>query len=105
MPGGGDYNESENGNLSFHVQDHGNGNGVSGHVVYWKRGNENSLWNLRLVKETTTGINAPVVEGEEVVSTTYYTADGAVVPAPVKGVNIVKYVYSNGAVKTIKFVK
>lgn len=105
MPGGGDYNESENGNLSFHVQDHGNGNGVSGHVVYWKRGNENSLWNLRLVKEITTGINAPVVEGEEVVSTTYYTADGAVVPAPVKGVNIVKYVYSNGAVKSVKFVK
>ncbi|MBR5511301.1 MAG: FIVAR domain-containing protein [Bacteroidaceae bacterium] len=105
MPGGGEYNESENGNLSFHVQDHGNGDGVSGHVVYWLRGNVNSLWNLRLVKESTTGISAPVVEGEEVVSTTYYTADGAVVPAPVKGVNIVKYVYSNGAVKSVKFVK
>ena len=45
------------------------------------------------------------VEGAEVVSTSYYTADGVAVSAPVKGVNIVKYVYSNGATKTVKFVK
>ena len=35
----------------------------------------------------------------------YYTVDGVASQAPVKGVNIVKYVYSNGAVKTVKIMK
>ena len=43
------------------------------------------------------------VEGAEVVSTTYYTTSGAASATPVKGVNIVKYVYSDGTVKSVKF--
>ena len=47
-----------------------------------------------------------VVEGDEVVSVSYYTAAGVAVAAPVQGVNIVKTVYANGVVKTEKiFVK
>jgi hypothetical protein len=105
MPGGGEYFDDQNGNLCFHLQGHSGGAGKEGHIVYWRRGDANSVWNLRYVSAPTSIGEAPVVEGEEVVSTTYYTADGAVVPAPVKGVNIVKYVYSNGAVKSVKFVK
>ena len=106
MPGGGEYIESEGGNLCFHVQDHNTGNGKQGHIVYWKRGDANSLWNLRYVSASTTSIgDAPVVEGEEVVSTTYYTVDGVASSVPVKGVNIIKYIYSDGTVKIDKVVK
>ncbi|MBR5891827.1 MAG: hypothetical protein IKZ18_07305, partial [Bacteroidaceae bacterium] len=35
LPGGGEYNDTENGNLCFHVQDHNNGAGNAGHIVYW----------------------------------------------------------------------
>lgn len=99
VPGGGEYVESENGNLCLHVQDHGGGTGNAGHIVYWKRGDANSLWNLRLISDETS-INDIVVEGDEVVSTTYYTVDGVAVSAPVKGVNIVKTVYANGVVES-----
>jgi hypothetical protein len=62
---------------------------------------------LRLIKATSigTGIVAPVVDGEEVVSTTYYSTSGIASETPFEGVNIVKFVYSNGVVKTAKFVK
>ena len=103
LPGGGEYNESENGNLCFHVQDHNNGAGNAGHIVYWKRGDANSLWHLRLIS-TNTSINDINVEGDDVVSTTYYTVDGVAIPAPVKGVNVVKTVYANGVVESKKIV-
>ncbi len=105
MPGGGEYIEDQFGNLCFHLQGHSGGNGKEGHVVYWKRGDANSLWNLRYVSDATSIGDAPVVEGEEVVSTTYYTVDGVASSVPVEGVNIVKYVYSNGVVKTVKVKK
>ena len=51
-----------------------------------------------------TGIES--VESVEVISSTYYTLGGAKVSAPVKGINIVKSVLSNGKVKVQKvFVK
>ena len=51
-----------------------------------------------------TGIES--VETTEVISSTYYTLGGAKVSAPVKGINIVKSVLSNGKVKVQKvFVK
>ncbi len=105
MPGGGEYFDDQNGNLCFHLQGHSGGNGKEGHIVYWKRGDANSLWKLRYVSAPTSIGEAPVVEGEEVVSTTYYTVDGIASQTPVNGVNIIKYVYSNGAVKTVKVVK
>ncbi|MBE6303407.1 MAG: hypothetical protein E7089_05670 [Bacteroidales bacterium] len=105
VPGGGEYHEDQNGNLCLHAQGHGGGKGVEGHIVYWKRGDANSLWNLRFIGDSYTSIEAPVVEGEEVVSTTYYTIDGVASQTPVQGVNVVKYVYSNGVVKTVKVLK
>ena len=51
-----------------------------------------------------TGIES--VETTEVISSTYYTLGGAKVSVPVKGINIVKSVLSNGKVKVQKvFVK
>ena len=43
-----------------------------------------------------------VVEGSEVVSVAYFTAAGAAIPAPVKGINIVVTVYANGVIETKK---
>jgi hypothetical protein len=103
VPGGDEYNESEGGNLCFHAQDHGGGGGNAGHIVYWKRGDVNSLWHLRL-SSSNTSIGDLNAEGDEVVSTTYYTVDGVAIPAPVKGVNIVKTVYANGVVESKKVV-
>ena len=103
VPGGDEYNESESGNLCFHAQDHGGGGGNAGHIVYWKRGDTNSLWHLRLISSKTS-IGDINVEGDDVVSTTYYTVDGVAIAAPVKGVNIVKTVYANGVVESKKVV-
>ena len=106
VPGGGEYSVYENGNLALHQQGHSSGNGKEGHIVFWNRSDARSLWNLRYISNSdVTSVDAPMVEGAEVVSTTYYTIDGVASQAPVKGVNIVKYVYSNGAVKTVKIVK
>ena len=105
MPGGSEYSTHENGNLALHQQGHSSGSGKDGHIVFWNRGDARSLWKLRFITNDYTSIEAPVVEGAEVVSTTYYTVDGIASQAPVQGVNIVKYVYSNGVVKTVKVVK
>lgn len=53
---------------------------------------------------TATPVNTIEANGE-VVSVEYYNAVGVQVEVPVKGVNIVKTTYSNGAVKTTKTVK
>lgn len=63
-------------------------------------------WNLRLLSKNTTAIESPVVDGDELISVKYYTPGGVAFDAPVKGLNIVKRLYSNGAVKSEKiFVK
>ena len=105
MPGGSEYSSYEDGNLALHQQGHSSGSGKDGHIVFWNRGDARSLWKLRYITDNYTSIEAPEVEGAEVVSTTYYTVDGVASQAPVQGVNIVKYVYSNGVVKTVKVVK
>jgi hypothetical protein len=97
----------KNAGFSLHPAGHSNGGGKSGTIVYFRSSEPNSLWYLRLIKATSigTGIVAPVVDGEEVVSTTYYSTSGIASETPFEGVNIVKFVYSNGVVKTAKFVK
>jgi hypothetical protein len=63
-------------------------------------------WNLRLLSKNTTAIDSPAVEGDELISVKYYTPGGVASDAPVKGLNIVKRLYRNGAVKSEKiFVK
>ena len=63
-------------------------------------------WNLRLLSKNTTAIESPVVDGDELISVKYYTPGGVASDAPVKGLNIVKRLYRNGAVKSEKiFVK
>ena len=97
-----DFLNPEDSRFSLHCQGHSNGSGVSGAIVYFTAAQLQSWWNLRLIQKTTTGIAAPVVEGAEVVSTTYYTVSGAASAVPVPGVNIIKYVYSDGTVKSVK---
>ena len=96
----------ENGAYSLHMESHGNGAGANGGLVYWYGTAEASWWRLRDVT-VTTSINDIVVEGDEVVSVTYYTIDGISSNAPIKGaVNIIKTVYANGVVESKKeFIK
>ena len=89
----------------LHTAGHGNGAGASGTVVNWTGGaGTASSWTLRFVDdaENTNSISDLVVEGADVVSVAYYTPAGAAIPAPVKGVNIVVTVYSNGVVEAKK---
>ena len=96
----------EGANFSLHMQSHNNGAGERGCLVYWTGTAEASHWRLRTVTENTS-ISDIVVEGDEVVSVTYYTVSGISSNAPIKGaVNIIKTVYANGAVETKKeFIK
>jgi hypothetical protein len=90
-------------NLYMHMQDHGGGSGTASDVIYWYGGADGaSSWVLRSIDARTSINNLNVAPEGEIVSTSYYTAAGAAVPAPVKGINIVKRVYANGAVETSK---
>ena len=90
----------------LHTAGHGNGAGTQGTIVNWAGGaNTASSWTLRFVDDDddeTNSIEDLVVEGAEVVSVAYFTPAGAAIPAPVKGVNIVVTVYSNGVVEAKK---
>ena len=96
----------EGGNFSLHMESHGNGAGKNGGLVYWSGSAEASWWRLRAISDETS-ISDIVVEGDEVVSVTYYTIDGISSNAPIKGaVNIIKTVYANGVVESKKeFIK
>lgn len=91
----------------FHMLDHSNGAGSAGTICHWNGApNTPSLWKLNRISGEPTSINNVADAEGEVVSVSYYTADGAAVAAPVKGINIVKKTYANGVVKTTKeFVK
>ena len=79
---------------------------TKGDITYSTYVEDCSDWNLRLLSAHTTSISTPVAESGEVISTTYYTPDGTATAAPVKGLNIVKQIYSNGTVKSKKiFIK
>lgn len=93
------------GSFSFHAAGHSGGTGANGNIVYWSASDQPSWWRLRSLDVTSIG-GGVEVEGDEVVSVSYYTVDGAAVAAPVQGINIVKTTYANGVVKTEKkFVK
>lgn len=85
----------------IHSNQHGNGAGESGNIVYWDGSAGASQWYLKKV-DYTTSIEDLVTEGTEVVSVKYFTPAGAAVPAPVQGVNIVVTVYANGVVESKK---
>ena len=89
----------------LHTAGHGNGAGTQGTIVYWTGGaGSASSWTLRFVDDAdeTNSISDLVVEGAEVLSVGYYTPAGAAIPAPVKGINIVVTVYSNGVIESKK---
>ena len=87
--------------FSIHAGGHSSGAGQSGNIVYWDGAPGASQWYLRKV-DYETSINDFVVEGAEAVAVSYFTPAGAAVPAPVKGINVVVTVYSNGVVETKK---
>ncbi len=90
---------------AFHTQGHNSATGVGGDIIYWTGSAEMSQWHLRSVSKRTS-ISDLIIEGDEAVSVSYYTAAGVKVPKPVKGVNIVNTVYRNGIIETKKlFVK
>ena len=89
----------------LHTAGHVNGAGTQGTIVYWTGGaGSASSWTLRFVDDAdeTNSISDLVVEGAEVLSVGYYTPAGAAIPAPVKGINIVVTVYSNGVIESKK---
>ncbi|MBO5807054.1 MAG: hypothetical protein J6Q98_02540, partial [Bacteroidaceae bacterium] len=95
--------KSGNSNDRIHANNHGGGAGTGSNTVYWGSGvGTASSWYLRTVDEEATSISDLVVEGDEVVSVSYFTAAGAATATPVKGVNIVVIVYANGVVETKK---
>ena len=89
-------------NKNIYAYNHQDGAGEVGYVVYDVTEGGAALWNLRLLRANSTSIDAPVVDGDEVVSVAYYTLSGTALAAPAKGVNVVRYVYRNGAVKSSK---
>ncbi len=105
---------SYKGNASFKISDpsvayrniyaynHQEGSTIIGYVVFDVAENDAAHWNLRLLAANTTSIDTPVLDGDEIVSVTYFTPAGVASASPVKGLNIVKRLYRNGAVKSEK---
>ena len=90
---------------AIHAQGHSSGAGKNGEVVYWSDKTAGaSQWFVISPDNYETSIDNLIdsVEGDEVVSVSYFTAAGASVPAPVQGVNVVVVVYANGVVETKK---
>ena len=92
------------GGWNMHTGGHGGGAGTGGDIVYWGTTDGASTWYLHSVTMDETSIGDLTIEGGEVVSVSYYTVGGAATDAPVKGINIVKIVYANGAVETKKVI-
>lgn len=90
---------------AIHAQGHASGAGKNGEVVYWSDKTAGaSQWFIISPDSYETSIENLLdsVEGDEVVSVSYFTAAGTSVPAPVQGVNVVVVVYANGVVETKK---
>ena len=78
-----------------------------GRVATWSYSANTAQWQIIPVA-TETSINNLVIDepAGEVVSETYYTADGVATNGPVKGVCIRKRIYANGVIETKKvFIK
>ena len=89
----------------MHTEGHAEGNGYEGPVVNWNCGNNlnsASAWTFIKMDKVETSIEDLVIEGDEVVSVSYFTPAGMALPAPVKGINIVVTVYANGVVEAKK---
>lgn len=63
-----------------------------------------SAFRLVRVANDATSVDDLIAEGSEVESVSYYTVGGAQTAAPVKGLNIVTIVYTNGVTETKKVV-
>lgn len=94
------------GNRYWHTEGHAEGNGYGGRLVNWNCGNNlntASSWTfINMGEMEETAIEELVIEGDEVVSVSYFTPAGTAIPAPVKGINIVVTVYANGVVEAKK---
>ena len=81
------------------------GNGSDNFVEYADVTHQASIWRLRLVEGyNNTSISTYRSDAKEVVSVTYYSVCGTVLEKPAKGINIVKYVYSDASVETKKMI-
>lgn len=95
-----DYNDTH---FALHILGHDDGKADWGHICLWHYNVDQSRW--KLVNAGTTSINSIIDEAEgEIVSTTYYSTDGKISATPVKGVNIVKTIHANGAIKIKKII-
>lgn len=87
----------------IHANQHGGGTGNGSDMLYWDTdANNASAWCFRVVEDYELSISDLVVKGDEVVSVSYFTPAGAATTSPVKGINIMVVVYSNGVVETKK---
>ena len=104
----GDYfviSPPENQIYSLSPYNHLGGNGPDNFVEYAEVKYQASIWRLRLVEEyKNTSVSAPETESDEVVSVTYYSVCGVASETPFNGINIVKYVYADGSVKSKKMI-
>ena len=92
----------------LHANGHSQGSGMNGNMVYYGGDlNSPSAWTFVTVsqEELATEIADLVVEGAEVIAVHYFTVAGVEVAEPVKGINIVVTVYSNGVVESKKILK
>ena len=90
---------------SLSPYNHLGGNGPDNFIEYADVSYQASIWRLRLVDDyNSTSISAPDSDAKELLSVTYYSVCGTVLEKPAKGVNIVKYVYSDASVETKKVI-
>ncbi len=93
------------GNNQLHQNGWSNSDGRN--IVNWNgdpTAGSASGWRLVRVDVAPTSVDNLIAEGSEVASVKYYTAAGAESAAPVKGLNIVTIVYTNGVTETKKVI-
>lgn len=84
---------------------HLGGNGPDNFVEFAGKTLQASVWNLRLVQAYQgTSISCPAIDKNEPVDVSYYSVCGVASATPQKGINIVKYTYRDGSVKSKKMV-
>ena len=75
-------------NRYWHTEGHAEGNGYGGRLVNWNCGNNlntASSWTfINMGEMEETAIEELVIEGDEVVSVSYFTPAGTAIPAPAK---------------------
>ena len=84
---------------------HLGGNGPDNFVEFAPKTQQASVWYLRLVQAYQgTSISVPAIDKNEPVAISYYSVSGVASETPFKGINIVKYTYRDGSVKSKKIV-